>query len=102
MPTKAYAQWQENKRLRNALDNRDRAIRDLRGIIARYMQHVIETKGTSFLDRYGLMPSDSKALTLLDMSILREIEKEVLPKCDMPSRADGRLNRSTSESSNKS
>jgi len=89
MPTDIYALTQENRRLCHALDKRDRAIKDLTDLLQRYMRHVIETKGTSYLDRYALMPTDSKALRPWDMAILQAIEKEVRPKCVMPSRAGG-------------
>lgn len=93
MPTEIYGLVQDNKMLRAALDNRDRAIQDLSGLLQRYMQHVIDTKGTSYLDRHGLLPTDSKALSLFDLSILKGIEA----KCDMQSRAVGRSTESTGE-----
>ena len=89
MPTEIYALTQDNRMLRNALDKRDRAIKDLTELLHRYMQHVIETKGTSYLDRYGLMPTDSKALRPWDIAVLQAMEKEVRPKCAMPSRVGG-------------
>ena len=99
MPTEIYALTQDNRMLRATLDKRDRAIQDLTGLLRRYMQHVIETKGTAYLERYGLMPTDSKALTAFDMSILQAIEKEVRPKCVMPSRGVGHSTESSGEKS---
>ena len=99
MPTMHYALVQDIKMLREVIAKRDRAVQDLTGLLSRYMQHVIETKGTSFLDRHGLMPTDSKALSAFDMSIMLEIEKKVKPICVMPSRAAGRSTESTGDNS---
>jgi hypothetical protein len=85
MPTQAYADMQEIKRLRAALDRRDLDLRDSRALLQRYMQHIIETKGRSYLDRVGLTARDSKALSPTDIVHLKEVEK-----CVLQSSADGR------------
>lgn len=95
MPTEAYAHWQENRRLRHALDARERQIDTLRDLLQRYMQHVIETKGRSYLDYHGLTSRDSKALRPGDLQTLREIEK-----CVLRSLADGASQTGTTSTEN--
>lgn len=95
MPTEAYAAWQENRRLKNALDSRERQIDKLRKLIESYMRHVIETKGRSYLDYHGLTSRDSKALTVSDLETLREIER-----CVLRSLADGASQTGTTSTEN--
>ncbi len=81
----------EVKMLKHTIDARERQIDRLRHLLYAYMQHVIETKGQSYLDRHGLLVTDSKALTDADLVDLRGIEKEVKKICVTRSSAAGAI-----------
>jgi hypothetical protein len=90
MPTESYAHWQERERLKRALDQREWQLRDAKKLLQRYMQHIIETKGRSYLDRVGLTARDSKVLSPHDLA----------EKCVLQLLADGRSQTGTTSTEN--